>query len=239
MKIIVLTDSHANLPALQAALEAIRREGADLIYHTGDAIAIGPHPRECLDLLLSIPHMHLLMGNHDWWFARGLPQPQPEWMSDGEVAHQHWTHARLDPALKNVIAQWPWAIAEEWEGVRVALMHYAPANTPGEFAPTVHRPAAPDADHIFSAYHADLVIYGHTHVAWDVAGQARYVNPGSLGCHTEAVARFVVLSCEKARYTLEYRAVPYDDTSLFHDLEARHVPEREFIRRVFFRRAGL
>jgi len=25
------------------------------------------------------------MGNHDAWFAGGLPQPQPAWMSNGEV----------------------------------------------------------------------------------------------------------------------------------------------------------
>ena len=46
MKIAVLTDVHGNLPALQVALRAIRREGADAIFHTGDAIGIGPFPAE-------------------------------------------------------------------------------------------------------------------------------------------------------------------------------------------------
>jgi hypothetical protein len=32
VKIAVLTDVHANLPALEAALEAIRRESCDTIY---------------------------------------------------------------------------------------------------------------------------------------------------------------------------------------------------------------
>jgi protein phosphatase len=53
MKIAVMTDVHANLPALAAALDAIRREGCEALFHTGDAIGIGPYPAECLDLLLN------------------------------------------------------------------------------------------------------------------------------------------------------------------------------------------
>ena len=44
MRIAVMTDSHANLPALRTALKAIRKEGCDAVFHTGDAIAIGPYP---------------------------------------------------------------------------------------------------------------------------------------------------------------------------------------------------
>ena len=55
MKIAVLTDVHGNLPALQAALSVLRREDADAIFHTGDAIGIGPFPAECLELLLARP----------------------------------------------------------------------------------------------------------------------------------------------------------------------------------------
>ena len=51
MKIAVLTDVHGNLPALQATLRGIRREGCDAIFHTGDSIGIGPYPAECLDLI--------------------------------------------------------------------------------------------------------------------------------------------------------------------------------------------
>ena len=76
MKIAVLTDVHGNLPALQAAMRAIRREDADAIFHTGDAIGIGPFPAECLELLLGTPGVHLICGNHDSWFSTGIPEPQ-------------------------------------------------------------------------------------------------------------------------------------------------------------------
>ena len=100
MKIVVIADVHANLPALKAVLNTICEEGYDAVFHVGDAIGIGPYPAETLDLLLNTSNAHLIMGNHDDWFINGLPEPQPEWMSDGEVEHQHWTHAQVDPQLK-------------------------------------------------------------------------------------------------------------------------------------------
>jgi putative phosphoesterase len=238
VKIAVLSDVHANLPALRAALAAIQRKGCDAIYHTGDAIAIGPHSAECLGLLLDTPNVHLIMGNHEAWFVHGLPQPRPAWLSDDELAHQRWLHAQLNPALRPVVARWPYVIHAEWEGVRVALMHYPPAGEPGAFAPFVQERTACAMDALFTDYRADVVFFGHDHTASDVGGRARYINPGSLGCYDSAVARFVTLTCESGRYTLHKHAVPYDDALLFADLEKRQVPARAFIRQAFFKRAN-
>ena len=238
MKVAVFSDVHANLPALEAALAAIRAEGCEAIVHCGDAIAIGPHPQACLDLLLNTPNAHLIKGNHDAWFAHGLPDPLPDWMSAGELAHQRWVHARLDPGLRAVVAEWPFVLEAECEGVRVAWMHYAPATRPivpgHEFVSAPRDPAPEDLDRIFGHYGADVVFFGHTHRAGDVMGQARYVDLGSLGCYTEALARYVVLECEEGRYTLEHRAAPYDDGPLYRDFEARQVPERAFLYRAFY-----
>ena len=42
MKVVVMSDVHANLPALEAALAQIRGEGCGLLVHTGDVMGIGP-----------------------------------------------------------------------------------------------------------------------------------------------------------------------------------------------------
>jgi predicted phosphodiesterase len=57
-RIAVITDAHAYLPALGAALTAIRADGPDAVYHTGDAIGIGPFPAETLDRLLHESGLH-------------------------------------------------------------------------------------------------------------------------------------------------------------------------------------
>jgi len=234
MKIAVITDVHANRPALRAVLASMRQERWDLIVHTGDAIGIGPFPAECLELLLETPQLICLMGNHEAWLVDGLPSPQPSWMSDGEVEHQRWTHSSIKPQLRAAVAQWPYLLEREFEGVKTAFMHYALQPSGQDFSDIIRDPAATELDRLFSSYDAELIFYGHHHPFSDVQGKARYINPGSLGCYDKAIARFAVVTFWKGHYAVEYRHIPYDDTVLFDAFEARQVPEREFIYRAFF-----
>ena len=234
MRIAVITDAHANLQALRAALAEIRRIGVDAVYHTGDAIGIGPQPAEVLDALLGEPGMRLVMGNHDEWFAAGLPEP-PAWMSPGEFEHIRWVHAQLDPALRQAVAAWPYVLDEELDGVRVRFLHYPMHD--GRLQPLRELATGSDADALFGPTGADLVFYGHHHPFSDVTGAARYVNPGSLGCHGEPLARFAVLETRPgAGGTLAFHAVPYDAAPLLAEFARRAVPERDYILRHFMPR---
>ena len=233
-RIAVITDVHANLPALAAVLGSIRTEGCNAVFHTGDAIAIGPYPSECLELLLNTPTIRLLMGNHDAYFADGLPEPRPAWMSKGEVEHQRWTHARLGSQLRSVIARWPYSLELEFEGVRTTFVHYGLAPSGRDFAPVAQNPTATDLDHMFEQHQSHLVFYGHHHPFSDTQGRARYVSPGSLGCHSAAVARYCLAEFHTGQYTIEHRGVVYDDSELLKAFEQRKVPERQFIDQAFF-----
>jgi len=51
VKVLFLSDVHANFPALWRALEAARRRGAERVVCAGDLIGFGPHPVEVLRLL--------------------------------------------------------------------------------------------------------------------------------------------------------------------------------------------
>jgi predicted phosphodiesterase len=234
MRIVVITDVHANLPALQAFLQAIRTHGYDALYHTGDAIAIGPQPAECLELLLDIPKARFVIGNHETYFLDGLPTPQPSWMSDGEVRHQRWTHARLGPHMRSAIKAWPYSLQYDFEGVRTAFLHYALDGSGRDFFPLVKPATSIGLEEAFSSLEAQLVFFGHDHAPIDVQGQARYINPGSLGCCEEALARYCIVEFSRGRYEVKHSAVPYDDTALFQAFERRQVPERAFIYRAFF-----
>lgn len=44
IRIAILADVHANLPALTAVLADAREHGCERIYHAGDLIGIGPYP---------------------------------------------------------------------------------------------------------------------------------------------------------------------------------------------------
>ncbi len=235
MRIFVITDCHANLPALEAALAFIQQQGYDAIFHTGDAIGIGPFPLECVDLLLATPRLFCTKGNHDAWFADGLPSPQPGWMTDGEVEHQRWTHAQLTADHRRAISRWPYMVRETYHNVAVAYTHYAMTTVESSFVPIERNADRAALDWLFGSYKSDIIFYGHHHPPSDVSGMARYVNPGSLGCYEKPMARLVEMNIhEDGQFTLAHHALLYNDIRLLDAFEDRRVPERDFLYQAFF-----
>jgi len=68
MKYAIFSDIHANLPALEAFVEATQ-DTADGYVCLGDVVDYGPWNDECLDLVLSLPGIVLLEGNHERMFS--------------------------------------------------------------------------------------------------------------------------------------------------------------------------
>lgn len=206
-KIAVLTDVHGNLPALEAALAVIRDEDCDVIYHTGDAVGIGPYPAECVERLIAAG-VRCLLGNHEAYVLDLWPQDEESGKSEGEIAHRRWVRSVLESSLLEAVARWPWSLEEEIEGARIAFLHYPLEASRSDFVPIVKCPSAELFDPLFAHYRADLAFYGHHHPASDLRGRCRYVNPGSLGCNTEPIARFAVIDLRTAGITSA--STPYD-----------------------------
>ena len=51
MRYALLSDIHANVPALEAVLEDIQKQGVDAVYHLGDVVGYGPWPNDVIDML--------------------------------------------------------------------------------------------------------------------------------------------------------------------------------------------
>ena len=64
MKIAVLADAHANLPALEAVLEDIKKRKADDVWFLGDFIGYGPYPKKVIRLIDRIAS-RVIVGNYD------------------------------------------------------------------------------------------------------------------------------------------------------------------------------
>ncbi len=60
----VISDIHANLEALYAVMEDIRKRGIEEVYCLGDVVGYGASPKECLDLVIEECNGSLC-GNHD------------------------------------------------------------------------------------------------------------------------------------------------------------------------------
>lgn len=71
MLIALIADIHANTPALEAVLEAIRGKKPDMILSLGDQVNLGPCPRETLAMLREAG-ARCLSGNHERYILSAM-----------------------------------------------------------------------------------------------------------------------------------------------------------------------
>lgn len=64
MRFGVFSDVHANVEALSAVIESLRRERVDVNYCLGDVVGYGASPNECADIVRRFAKVTIL-GNHD------------------------------------------------------------------------------------------------------------------------------------------------------------------------------
>ncbi len=76
MKFAILSDIHANLPALQVVLDHAAQHQVDQYIFIGDLVVYGPHPNECIEKLYNLMkenwETHAIAGNNDSAVARKL-----------------------------------------------------------------------------------------------------------------------------------------------------------------------
>src|SRR5690554_7644698 len=65
MRYLVLSDVHANLPALDAVLLHASRRGYDEVIFLGDAVGYYPHAEAVLQRLIGLDPKVRILGNHD------------------------------------------------------------------------------------------------------------------------------------------------------------------------------
>ena len=63
-KILVISDVHANMVALEAVLADAGK--VDQTWCLGDLVGYGPQPNECVERIANLPKLTCIMGNHDY-----------------------------------------------------------------------------------------------------------------------------------------------------------------------------
>jgi diadenosine tetraphosphatase ApaH/serine/threonine PP2A family protein phosphatase len=70
-RILVFSDVHANLPALEAVLKDAGT--LDEFWCLGDVVGYGPDPNECISIIRDLPNLICMMGNHDLAAIGNMP----------------------------------------------------------------------------------------------------------------------------------------------------------------------
>lgn len=104
MKIALLADVHANLPALYACLRHARAQGADQLAFLGDIVGYGGQPAQVLDVVMHevARGAWAVCGNHDLMAVQ--PPANPSTIGEEGAA---WTHQQLSHAQLEFLRQLP------------------------------------------------------------------------------------------------------------------------------------
>ncbi|MFN2398231.1 MAG: metallophosphoesterase [Gemmatimonadaceae bacterium] len=193
MRYALISDVHANLPALEAVLADITRSSdVGATYHLGDLVGYAPWPNETVELIESAGIVGV-SGNYDSTVAADYKHcgckyedPRQEELSHLSYA---WTLAHVSHATKQVLGALPFRMDllpggghTSGGGPRVVLVHGTP--TLNTLYWTEDRPNSfcLRMAGIAGLKRGDVIAFGHTHKPWhrEVEG-IHFVNTGSVG----------------------------------------------------------
>jgi putative phosphoesterase len=227
MRVAVITDVHANLPALEAVLRLIDGEEVDRLYCGGDLVGYGPHPNEVC-ALIDEREISTIYGNYDYAIARDLEDCGCAYVNhhDREIGQQSvdWTLAHTSQRAKDFMRELPFDVRFELGSKRVRLVHGSPRKV-NEYlfedkpARTFERIAA-QAD-------CDILVFGHTHKPWiHEYGGVLFVNCGSVGKPKDGDPRaaFALLTVNDGRVGVTIPRVEYPAAKVADEVRAAGLP---------------
>ena len=180
MKIALIGDIHANLPALQAVLADITTRGVDAIWNAGDSIGYGPFPNEVLDILQERDILSIV-GNYDLK-ALSMPTRSAKWQAKKHplklIAFQ-WAYDTLTPANRNYLRSLPEQRRLKAMNKDILLTHASPVSNKEFINSNTSKKRLKE---LALASSADIVVCGHSHQAF--TGKAKgvwFINTGSVG----------------------------------------------------------
>lgn len=239
----LLSDIHANLPALEAVLEDIGLRTVDAAYHLGDLVGYAPWPNETVALLRE-RGISGVAGNYDSTVGTGYKHCgcRYEDARQEELSHvsYNWTRHHVSTDTRRFLAALPFRIdllpnGGHLAGPRLILVHGAP--TLNTLYWTEDRP---DDFCLKMAGHAgakagDVIAFGHTHIPWHrEVGGIHFVNTGSVGRPKDGDwrASYVLLEIGSGAPRVEHVRVEYDIERTMRGIRDSELPDEfaEYLR---------
>ena len=226
-RVAVITDIHANLPALHAALRRVDELAVDGLFCGGDLVGYGPHPNEVCALIAErgIPTIY---GNYDYAIARDLEDCGCAYVTrhDRELGQRsvEWTLAHTDQASKDYLRELPFDLRFDVGERSVHLVHGSPRKV-NEYL-FEDKPARL-YERLAAAEDADVLAFGHTHRPWiREHGGVLFVNCGSVGKPKDGDPRaaFAVLEASGGEVRARIERVEYDAAAVAREVAAVGLP---------------
>lgn len=198
MRILILSDIHGVLPALEAVLATPEAQACDAVFSLGDHTGFGPQPREVQRRLEEL-QARMLLGNHEERLHHVPDFPGYNWTM------LHWTARQMEGL--NVDFPVDERLGPVW------LTH----GTPGDPYHIIEREnLTAEMTAVLDALPEGVthLLSGHNHIPWQIEHRGRTAfNPCSVGIPEDGeggVAPFAVMTLAGDEVTLVRHQARYD-----------------------------
>jgi len=232
LRILVCSDIHANLRALEAVLDVYRSICPCRFLFLGDCIGYGAHPDTCLDRILQLPYAHHVMGNHEQALLDSRRRTD---MSEFAAKALNWSEDILEGKYDQVLEK---RFAMEIEDDLFYAVHASP------YAPEdwIYLYSSYDARDAFLSHDFNLCFVGHTHVPAFFTedreqlfleegtelllekGERYIVNPGSVGQPRDGNPKASFCIFDPSDGTIAFRRCQYDTEGEARDIIEAGLP---------------
>ena len=237
-RIGVVSDIHGNLPALEAVLTALGKEGVRRILCCGDLVGYGPWPGPVLARLREFGVL-CIQGNHDAAVCKALPLDHFHHAAQFVV---EWTRSVLSLEEMDYLKGLSQSHAED----RLVMVHGSLRGPLWEYI--LDRWVAGES---FALLDRPLGLFGHSHIQGgfiqlkgrivpidptegevSLLSGARYlINPGSVGQPRDGDPRAAYALLDLDQRKVLFKRISYDIESVMHQILEAGLP-REFAERL-------
>jgi predicted phosphodiesterase len=246
MRLAILSDIHANLPALEAVLVDTEGAGVDELWCLGDVVGYGAQPDECATLVAERCAL-CLVGNHD---LAVLGELDISAFSPAAAAAVRWTREVAKPNTVEFLER----LEPADESHEVALYHASPRDPVWEYVLWPEQAAE-----CIGLQASRVSLIGHSHVALffvmpengarsqpdralDLVDAAKgshagagtrldlsegrwLINPGSVGQPRDGDPRAAWLELDTDTWDATYHRVEYEIGRAAEAIAATELPE--------------
>lgn len=226
-KIALISDVHANYPALEAVIDTLEKEEPDIWICLGDVVGYGPHPSECIEAIRN-KNMICVLGNHDAGAAGKL-----------SLKYFRSPNRKLIEMTKSMISseqmEWLGNLPLSLEGGRGTWLavHASPVNPSNwEYLESAFKMRP-----MLAELKQQICFIGHTHrsaLVSDAIGvkdfkksYQYFINPGSVGQPRDGDQRASCAFVDLENYNLKNIRVEFEVGKVLMDLEKLGFSRRE------------
>jgi putative phosphoesterase len=226
MKVALIGDVHANLPALETVLAHARAQRVEATWNVGDFVGYGAFPEEVVQRLRREGALSIL-GNYDLKvlkFVRKKRKWRKSKHPDKFLAFQ-WAYEHLSKKSLAYLRALPEEIRLEIAGYQVLLTHGSPASNEEHLTPTTPESRLRE---LTGVAQADLIICGHSHQPFvrRVDG-VWFINTGSVGRPDDGDPRacYAILELDREGVRVQHHRLAYDVARAVAAIRAHGLPE--------------